>query len=118
MTVSQAEGLLANVALQGQDVVIKALLESEAARRTEVDRYNKLVESVNAYNKAVNDLVVTVNTSMNGPKGSKLAPMLSFNFVRLQPLTCTGRSLSFSNSTAYLANLSTMANAVPTMHCE
>ena len=50
MTVAQAEGLLADVALNGQNVVIKALLESEAARRTEVDRYNKLVESVNTYN--------------------------------------------------------------------
>ena len=118
MTVARAEGLLADVAMEGQNAVIKALLESGASHRKDVDRYNKLVESVNTYNKAVNDLVVTVNTAMDEPKGSKLAPMLSFNFVRLQPLTCTGRSLSFSNSTAYLANLSTMANAVPTMHCE
>jgi len=44
MIVSQAEGLLADVALEGQNVVIKALLESEAARRKDVDRYNKLVE--------------------------------------------------------------------------
>jgi len=118
MTVARAEGLLADVAMEGQNAVIKALLESGASHRKDVDRYNKLVESVNTYNKAVNDLVVTVNTAMDEPKGSKLAPMLSFNFVRLQPLTCTARSLAFSNSTAYLANLSTMANAVPTMHCE
>jgi len=118
MTVARAEGLLADVAMEGQNALIRALLESGASHRKDVDRYNKLVESVNTYNKAVNDLVVTVNTAMDEPKGSKLAPMLSFNFVRLQPLTCTARSLAFSNSTAYLANLSTMANAVPTMHCE
>src|SRR5258708_18727743 len=84
MTVAQAEGLLADVALEGQNVVIKALLESEEARGKVVDRYNKLVENVNTYNKAVNDLVVTVNTAMNEPKGSKLAPTLSFNFFPLQ----------------------------------
>jgi len=118
MTVAQAEGLLADVALEGQNVVIKALLESEASRRKDVDRYNKLVENVNSYNKAVNDLVVTVNTAMNEPKGSKLAPALSFNFVRLPPITCTGSTFAFTNSTAYMANVSTIANATPTMHCE
>ncbi len=55
---------------------------------------------------------------MSEPKGSKLAPTLSFNFVRLQPITCTGSTLSFTNSTAYMANVHTMANATPTMHCE
>jgi len=118
MTVAQAEGLLADVALEGQNVVIKALLESEAARRKDVERYNKLVENVNAYNKAVNDLVVTVNTAMNEPKGSKLAPTLSFNFVRLQPITCTGSTFPFSSSTAYMSSTDTMANATPTIHCE
>src|SRR5713101_7807255 len=118
MTVSQAEGLLANVALEGQNVVIKALLESESARSNVVDRYNKLIENVNTYNKAVNDLVDTVNAAMNEPKGSKLAPTLSFNFVRLQPITCTGSTFAFSNSTAYMANVHTMVNATLTMHCE
>ncbi len=118
MTVAQAEGLLADVALQGQNAVIKALLESEAARGKVVDRYNKLVENVNTYNKAVNDLVVTVNTAMDEPKGSKLAPTLSFNFVRLQPITCTGGTFPFSNSTFYLANMRTMANGTTTVHCE
>src|SRR5258708_39040215 len=118
MTVAQAEGLLADMALEGQNAVIRALLESEAARRKDVDRYNKLVESVNSYNKAVNDLVVTVNTAMNEPKGSKLAPTLSFNFVRLQPITCTGSTFPFSSSTAYMANTDTMANATSTIHCE
>jgi hypothetical protein len=118
MTVAQAEGLLAEVALEGQNAVIKALLESEAARRKDVDRYNKLVESVNSYNKAVNDLVVTVNTAMNEPKGSKLAPTLSFNFVRLPPIICTGSTFAFTDSTGYMANVRAMANATPTMHCE
>ncbi len=118
MTVSQAEGLLADVALEGQSVMIKALLESEAARRKDVDRYNKLVDNVNSYNKAVNDLVVTVNTAMSEPKGSKLVPTLSFNFVRLQPITCTGSTFAITNSTAYMANVRTMANASPTMQCE
>src|SRR5258708_17393365 len=104
MTVAQAEGLLADVALEGQNVVIKALLESEAARRKDVDRYNKLVENVNSYNKAVNDLVVTVNTAISEPKGSKLAPTLSFNFVRLQPLTCTEITFAITNSTAHITN--------------
>jgi len=118
MTVSQAEGLLADVALEGQNVVIKALLESEATRGKVVDRYNKLVENVNSYNKAVNDLVVTVNTAMNEPKGSKLAPTLSFNFVRLQPITCAGGAFPFSNSTFYLANVYKMADPPPAIHCE
>ena len=118
MTVAQAEGLLADVALEGQNVVIKAFLESESARRNVVERYNKLVENVNTYNKAVNDLVVTVNTAMNEPKGSKLAPTLSFNFVRLQPITCTRSPFAFTDSTAYMANVRTMATANPTMQCE
>jgi hypothetical protein len=118
MTVSQAEGLLADVALEGQNVMIKAILESESERTKVVDLYNKLVESVNTYNKAVNDLVVAVNTAMSEPKGSKLAPALSFNFVRLQPITCSGSVFAFSNSKAYMANLRTVANATPTMHCE
>jgi len=118
MTVAQAEGLLADVALEGQSVVIKALLESEAARRKDVDRYNKLVESVNSYNKAVNDLVVTVNTAMSEPKGSKLAPTLSFNFVRLPTIACTASAFPFTNATAYMANVRAMAAADPTMHCE
>jgi hypothetical protein len=118
MTVAQAEGLLADVALQGQNVVIKAFLESESARRNVVERYNKLVDNVNTYNKAVNDLVVTVNTAMNEPKGSKLAPTLSFNFVRLPPITCTASPFAFSNSMAYMANVRAMADATPTMHCE
>jgi hypothetical protein len=118
MTVAQAEGLLADLALEGQNVVIKALLESEAARRKDIERYNKLVESVNSYNKAVNDLVVTVNTAMNEPKGSKLAPTLSFNFVRLPTITCTASTFPFTNATAYMANMRVMAAANPTMQCE
>ncbi len=118
LTVSQAEGLLADVALEGQSVVIRALLESESARTTVVERYNKLVESVNAYNKAVNDLVVTVNTAMSEPKGSKLAPALNFNFVRLSPIACTGNKFAFTNSTAYMSNVRAMAEETPTIHCE
>jgi hypothetical protein len=118
MTIAQAEGLLADVALEGQNVVIKALLESEAARRKDIERYNKLVESVNSYNKAVNDLVVTVNTAMNEPKGSKLAPTLNFNFVRLPTITCTASAFAFTNATAYMANERVMASANPTMQCE
>jgi hypothetical protein len=116
MTVSQAEGLLADVALEGQNVMIKALLESESARSKVVDRYNKMVENVNTYNKAVNDLVVTVNTAMSEPKGSKLAPTLSFNFVRLQPIACTGSAAAFTNSMTYMANVRAVADS--TMHCE
>jgi len=117
LTVSQAEGLLADAALEGQDVVIKAFLQSDAERREVVDRYNKLVDNVNTYNKAVNDLVATMNAAMD-PKGSKLAPMLSFNYVRLQPMECTGSALTFTNSTAYLANLSKLATATTTIHCQ
>jgi hypothetical protein len=116
-TLAQAEGLLADVAMEGQDVVIKAFQESDAERRKAVERLNQMVDNVNTYNKAVNNLVVTMNGAMD-PKGSKLAPMLSFNFVLLQPLTCTGTTLTFSNSTAYLANLSKTANATTTIHCE
>jgi len=118
MTVAQAEALLADVALEGQNVLIKALSESESAHRKDVDRYNKLIENVNAYNKAVNDLVVTVNTAMSEPKGSRLAPTLSFNFVRLPPITCTGSALVFSSSTAYIASLYTAGDSTPTIHCE
>lgn len=116
-TVTQAEGLLADAAMEGQDVVIKAFLESDAERRKVVEGYNHLVENLNTYNKAVNDLVVTMNAAMD-PKGSKLAPTLSFNFVRLQPIACTGSTLPFTNSTAYLANVSQMANATTTIHCQ
>jgi hypothetical protein len=118
MTVSQAEGLLADVALHGQNVVIKALLESESARGKIAERYNKLVESVNNYNKAVNDLVGAVNTAMNEPKGSKLAPELHFNFVRVPPITCTQSPLAFTDSKAYMANVRAMADATLTMQCE
>ena len=116
LTVLQAEGLLADVALEGQNVMITALLESESARSKVVDRYNKMVDNVNTYNKAVNDLVVTVNTAMSEPKGSKLVPTLSFNFVRLQPIACTGSASAFTNSTAYMANVHAVADS--TMHCE
>jgi hypothetical protein len=58
-----------------------------------------------------------MNAAMD-PKGSKLAPTLSFNFVRLQPIACTGSTLPFTNSTAYLANVSQMANATTTIHCQ
>jgi hypothetical protein len=118
LTVSQAEGLLADVAIEGQNVVLKAFLQSEAERRKVVDRHNKLVENVNTYNKAVNDLVATMNGAMDEPKGSKLAPMLNFNYVRLQPLTCTGSAFAFADSTAYFANLYKMAFATTTIHCE
>ena len=118
MTVSQAEGLLADAALEGQTIVIKALLESESARTNVVDRYNKLVQSVNSYNKAVNDLVMTVNTAMREPKGSKLAPELNFNFVRLQPVSCTASPFAFTNSMTYMANVEAAAGADLTMHCE
>ena len=117
LTVSQAEGLLADAAMEGQDVVIKAFLQSEAERRKVVEGYNTLVESLNTYNKAVNDLVGTMNAAMD-PKGSKLAPTLNFNYVRLQPMACTGSTLTFTNSTAYLSNLSKTANATTTIHCE
>jgi hypothetical protein len=116
LTVLQAEGLLADIAMAGQDVVIKAFLQSDAERREVVDRYNKLVDNVNTYNKAVNDLVVTMNAAMD-PKGSKLAPMLSFNYVRLQPITCSGSALTFTNSTTYLASLSKLATDT-TIHCQ
>jgi hypothetical protein len=110
---------LADAAMEGQDVVIKAFLQSDAERRDVVDRYNKLVDNVNTYNKAVNDLVATMNSAMD-PKGSKLAPMLSFNYVRLQPIACTGSALTFTNSTTYLANLSLskLATTTTTIHCQ
>jgi hypothetical protein len=117
LTVTQAEGLLADVAMEGQDVVIKAFLQSDAERREVVDRYNKLVDNVNTYNKAVNDLVATMNAAMD-PKGSKLAPMLNFNYVRLQPVTCSGSALTFTNSTTYLASLSKLATDTTTIHCQ
>lgn len=117
ITVSQAEGLLADVAMEGQDVVIKAYLQSDAERREVVDRYNKLVDNLNTYNKAVNDLVATMNAAMD-PKGSKLAPMLNFNYVRLQPITCSGSALTFTNSSAYLANVSKLAAETETIHCQ
>ena len=118
MTVSQAEGLLADAALEGQNVVIRALLQSEAERRKVVDRYNKLVENVSAYSDAVNNLVATVNTIMSERKTSGPALTFNFNFVPPQPITCIGSTFAFSNSTAYLANVYTMANATATIHCQ
>src|SRR5260370_31011713 len=52
MTVAQAEGLLADVALEGKNVVIKALLESEESRGKIVDPYNNPVEHLNTYTTA------------------------------------------------------------------
>jgi hypothetical protein len=52
------------------------------------------------------------------PKGSKLAPMLNFNYVRLQPITCSGSALTFTNSSAYLASLSKLATDTATIHCQ
>jgi hypothetical protein len=118
MTVSHAERLLADVALEGQDVVTKALLQSEAERRNVIDHYNKLVDNVNAYHDAVNNLVATVNTIMKERKPSGQALTFNFNFVPPLPITCTGNTLPFSNSTAYLANLYTLANATTTIHCQ
>ncbi len=118
MTVSQAEGLLADVALEGQNVVIKAFLESEAARRKVVDRHNKLVESVNAYSDAVDRFVAAVNTIGKERKTSSPAPTFGFKFVRPQPINCTGGASAFSNSTAYMASVYTMANAATTIRCD
>jgi hypothetical protein len=58
-----------------------------------------------------------MNSAMD-PKGSKLAPMLNFNYVRLQPIACTGSALTFTNSIAYLANSAKLANETTTIHCE
>jgi hypothetical protein len=44
--------------------------------------------------------------------------MLNFNYVRLQPIACTGSTLTFTNSTTYLANLSKLATAPTTIHCQ
>ncbi|HKV60286.1 MAG TPA: hypothetical protein VJO16_00105 [Candidatus Acidoferrum sp.] len=117
LTVSKAEGLLADVAMEGQNVVLRALLQTEEERRKVVDRHNQLVDNVNTYNQAVSDLVSTMNAAMD-PKGSKLAPMLSFNFVRLQPITCTGSTLPFTDSLSYLADVYKTAIATTTIHCE
>jgi len=73
---------------------------------------------VNTYNKAVNDLVVTVNDAMDEPKGSKIAPKLSFNFIRLPSIACTESAVAFTNATTYMANVRAMAIASSTMHCE
>jgi hypothetical protein len=43
---------------------------------------------------------------------------LTFNFVPLQPITCTGSSFAFTNFMAYMANLRAMADATPSMQCE
>jgi hypothetical protein len=118
MTVSQAERLLSDVALEGQNVLMKALQRSEAERHNVVDRYNKLVDNVNAYHDAVNNLVATVNSMMKEYKPSGPALTFNFNFVPPRPLTCTGSPLPFTNSTAYLANVYTSANATATFHCQ
>jgi len=52
----------------------KALWEVKQRARKDVRPLQQAGRNVNSYNKAVNDLVVTVNTAMNEPKGSKLAP--------------------------------------------
>ena len=116
--VSQAEGLLADVALEGQNFVIRALLESEAERRKVIDRYNALVKNLDGYNEAVNNLVAAVNTIVNERKTSKPAPAFNFNFIRPQPITCTGSTFAYSNSTAYLVNVDTITNASTTIRCQ
>lgn len=116
MTVSEAEKLLSDVALEGQNIAIKALLESEADHLYLVDRYNKLVQNVTAYHEAVKGFVASVNSMLQDrePPGPELT--LNFKFVPPEPLTCTGSALPFTNSAAYLANASAMANS--TIHCQ
>lgn len=118
MTVSEAERLLSDVALEGQHVAMKALQQSEAERHNAVDRYNKLVQNVSAYHEAVNGFVASVNSMLQELKPS--GPVLTFNFKfdPPEPLTCTGGPLPFTDSTTYLTNVNAAANATATIHCQ
>ena len=118
MTLSQAT----SIARAADDEMFREALEWGSAGFQETmrlkDRYNKLVENVNAYNDAVNNLVATVNSILNERKTSRPAPTFNFNFVRPQPITCTGNTFAFSNSTAYFNNLDTVTNATTRIRCE
>jgi hypothetical protein len=110
------------IARESDDDLLRSLFQYSSAQSEETfklrDRYNKLVENVNAYNDAVNNLVATVNRIMNQQRTARPAPTFNFNFVRPQPITCTGNTLAFSNSTAYFNNLDTVTNATTTIHCQ
>lgn len=99
-----------------------ALINYSNAQTEEIfrlkDRYNKLVENVNAYNDAVNNLISTVDGILKTQRTSRSIPAFNFNFVRPQPITCTGNTFAYSNSTAYLGNVDTITNASTTIRCQ
>jgi hypothetical protein len=99
-----------------------ALGDYSSAQTVEIfrlkDRYNKLVENANAYNDAVNNLMSIVNDFVKSQRTSRPAPTFNFNFVRPQPITCTGNTMAISNSTAYFNNLDTVTNATTTIQCQ
>ena len=99
-----------------------ALISYSNAQTAEIfrlkDRYNKLVEDVNAYNDAVKNLISTVDGILKTQKTSRPMPAFNFNFVRPQPITCTGNTFAFSNSTAYFNILDTVTNATTTIQCQ
>lgn len=116
--VSQA----AFIARESDDDLLKSSLQYSSAQSQEIfklrDRYNRLVEDVNAYNDAVNNLVALVNDMINRQKTSAKVQKFNLNFVRPQPITCTGTTFAISNSTAYLNSLDTVTNATSTIQCQ
>jgi len=118
MSFSQAT----SIARVADDEMFRSALEWGSAGFQETmrlkDRYNKLVENVNAYNDAVNNLISTVDGILKTQRSSRPVPAINFNFVRPQPITCTGNTLAFSNSTAYFNNLDTVTNATTTIQCQ
>jgi hypothetical protein len=81
------------------------------------DRYNKLVENVNAYAKAVNEYIEITNRIFATNRLS--APKITVAPIRVQPITCTGSTLALSQATTYPnSSTDTMTNAMTTVHCE
>lgn len=82
------------------------------------ERYNNLVKEVNAYNDSVNNLLSIAGDIMKSQRASRPAPAFHLDFVRPQPITCTGNTFAYSNSTAYLGNVDTITNASTTIRCQ
>jgi len=105
--------------IEAQDELIQTALKYIVSLSNEIealkDRYNSMVARTNAYNDAVNEYVNTVNEIMVQRRVS--APRIQFNFVRQQPITCTGNTTAFSNSLLYPGSVDTMTTANTTVEC-
>jgi hypothetical protein len=78
--------------------------------------YNQMITSVNAYADAVDSYVQITSRIFNRQKPSPSRPQFNFDFVRPQPITCTGRAPDLSNLDNGAIN--TTNDQVKVTHCQ